>query len=85
MSGATGRTGIIRMRELIGQGVANIFSPMFGGLACDWSDRANGHQHSIGRAVAGRRHDSCADAAVHSALRGSAGKLRADGGAGWDF
>ena len=44
--------------ELIGQGVANLFSPLVGGLAGDRRDRANGHEYPVGRENARGGNDS---------------------------
>ena len=54
--------------ELMAQGIANIVSPMFGGLARYRRDCAHGDQYPVGRADSGGRNDSCAHAAVHSAI-----------------
>ena len=68
--------------ELIGQGVANIFSPMFGGLPATGAIARTATNIRVGGADAGGGDDPRADAAVHSAVCGAAGQLCADGGAG---
>ena len=70
--------------ELIGQGVANIFSPMFGGLPATGAIARTATNIRAGAQIAGGGHDSRADAAVHSAICRAAGQLCADGGAGRD-
>ena len=68
--------------ELMGQGVANIFSPMFGGLPATGAIARTATNIRSGAQIAGRGHDPRAHAAVHSAVCGAAGQLCADGGAG---
>ena len=70
--------------ELVGQGIANIVSPLFGGTAGDGGNCPHGHQHPLRSKDASRRHDSRADAAVRSAVRRAAGEVHSAVGAGGD-
>jgi SulP family sulfate permease len=65
--------------ELIGQGVANIMSAMFGGAAGYRRDRSHCHEHSLGSAVTGCRHDSFVHASVRAAVCCAAGQLHSNG------
>ena len=59
--------------ELVAQGVANIVSPMFGGLPATGAIARTATNIRSGAQVARRRHDSRAHAALHAAVRRAPG------------
>ena len=70
--------------ELIGAGHRQLFLPDVRRAAGHGRHCAYGDQHPLRRAVAGRRHHSRADAALHLALRRATGQLCAHGRSRWD-
>jgi SulP family sulfate permease len=67
--------------ELMAQGVANIASPMFGGLPATRGDRAHRNQHPFRSPIPRRRNDPCPDLALRASIRVAHRELRPDGSA----
>jgi SulP family sulfate permease len=68
--------------ELIAQGVANLASPMVGGLPATGAIARTATECSIRRQDSGVRNDSRADAAGHPARRRAAGQVHSAGDTG---